>query len=92
MRAAYGVATQAIVELLAKDFYNLSGGRNDTRITLFHDRTANGKYDPVILKTFNDIVLGPWFEFKHYFTTIAPISWEHCIALQPVTCPLLSFT
>jgi hypothetical protein len=83
LRAAYAVATQAVVELLAKDFCDLSGGRNDTRITLFHDRTANGRYDPVILKTFNDVILGPWFEFRHYFTTIAPMSWEHCIALQP---------
>jgi hypothetical protein len=85
LRGAYAVSTQAIIELLAKDYSRLSKilGDDSVRFTLFHDRTANGKYDPVILETFNRTILGPCAEFKDYFTTIAPMSWEHCIALQP---------
>ena len=85
LRGAYALSTQAIVELLAKDYNRLSKivGDESVRINLFHDQTANGKYDPVILKAFNQTILGPCSEFKDYFTTIAPVSWEHCIALQP---------
>lgn len=49
---------------------------------MFHDRTAfDGKYDPTILKAFN-AQLAKW-SASSYFTTIAPLAWEHCISLQP---------
>jgi hypothetical protein len=65
-----------------RDFRNFGGGVG-SRITLFHDRTANGKYDPTLLKSFNQQILDPNFEYRSYFTTIAPLAWEDCIALQP---------
>ena len=85
LRGAYLVSVRAIIELLGQDFYRLSKIRGDdsVRITLFHDRTSNGKYDPVILRAFNQVVLSTWFKFREYFTTIAPMPWERCIALQP---------
>ena len=91
LHGAYAVSTQAIVELLAKDFKMLSEmvGDKEVRITMFHERTANGKYDPVILKAFNQTIHGPCFGVREYFTTIAPMPWEDCIALQPAD--LLAF-
>lgn len=85
LRGAYMVSTRAMIELLGDDFYKLAQIRreNSVRITLFHDRTGNGKYDPTILRAFNQVVLSQWFKFKDYFTTIAPMGWEDCVALQP---------
>lgn len=55
------------------------------RYTLFHERTGgNGKYDPTILRAFNQLKSDPTFRYRDSFVTIAPVGWEDCIALQPV--------
>jgi len=83
METAYAVLPKFVTWTLGEDFRNMSkGGR--TKITLFHDRTGgDGKYDPTVLKAFNSQMNDPDFPYKDYFTTIAPLKWEDCIALQP---------
>ncbi|MGB6480781.1 MAG: hypothetical protein WBF15_16935, partial [Candidatus Sulfotelmatobacter sp.] len=67
---------------IGDDFMNLGQG-SPARVTLFHDRTANGQYDGTILKAFNHQLMNEKFEHSKYFTTIAPLGWEDCLALQP---------
>jgi hypothetical protein len=85
LHGAYAVSTNALVELLAKDFSRLAGmvGDKVVRLNLFHDRTANGKYDPVILRAFNQTIFGLRPDLKEYFTSITSMCGEDCIALQP---------
>lgn len=58
----------------------ISRGLPGTKITLFHDRCT---YDAVLLTSFNEMMDDPTFAYKNCFTTIAPMGWEDCIALQP---------
>lgn len=52
--------------------------------TLFHERTGgDGKYDPTMLRAFNQLKNDPTFSYRNNFTTIAPLGWEDSIALQP---------
>jgi hypothetical protein len=82
LEAAYSVLTKFVMYTVGDDLNNM-GARAPARIMLFHDRTANGKYDPTILRAFNEQLLGPEFEHASYFSTIEPLTWEDCIALQP---------
>jgi hypothetical protein len=82
LKAAYRVLTKCVFQTIGEDCHNLGGGRR-AEVTLFHDRTPNGKYDTTILESFNRMVLDSDFPYKSYFTTITPLSWENCIALQP---------
>ncbi|MFZ0868340.1 MAG: hypothetical protein WA182_21685 [Candidatus Sulfotelmatobacter sp.] len=87
LKAAYFIMTVALIQSLAEDYFGMSHGR-PVKITLFHERTA--KYDSTILQAFNRTVLAPNFvPYRSYFTTITPVSWENCIALQPAD--LLAF-
>jgi hypothetical protein len=52
----------------------------NSKITLFHDRCS---YDGIFLSAFNNLMSDPTFIYKHSFTTIAPMGWEDCVALQP---------
>jgi len=58
----------------------INQGLPGTKITLFHDRCA---YDEILLAAFNEMMNDPTFAYKQCFTTIAPMGWEDCIALQP---------
>ncbi|MGB7075407.1 MAG: hypothetical protein WA578_19745, partial [Candidatus Sulfotelmatobacter sp.] len=42
-----------------------------------------GRSDGTILKAFNHQLMNEKFEHSKYFTTIAPLGWEDCLALQP---------
>jgi hypothetical protein len=88
LKAAYFIMTMALIHSLGEDYFGMSHGR-PVKITLFHDRTANGKYDSTILQAFNQTIVAPSFPFKGYFTTLASLSWESCVALQPAD--LLAF-
>ena len=52
----------------------------DAIIGLIHDR---GDYDSVLLDAFNILINDPSFAARKRFTTIAPMSSEQCISLQP---------
>jgi hypothetical protein len=83
LKAAYYLLTLFLMNQVRDDFAKLSHDEH-VRITLFHDRTGgNGEYDPTILRAFNSQVNDPNFAHAEYFTTIAPLSWENCVALQP---------
>jgi hypothetical protein len=79
---AYALLPRFLMYTLGEDFNRMFPGIPH-KITLFHDRTSShGKHDPAILSAFNE-QLGSGFQYSHYFTTIAPLGWEDCIALQP---------
>jgi hypothetical protein len=89
LEAAYGLLTIFLMQQLGADFTKFAQGTSGHAITLFHDRTGGnsksgkGKYDPTILKAFNRMIADPDFAYSHLFTTIAPMSWENCVPLQP---------
>jgi hypothetical protein len=91
LETAYQVLTRLLMFTIGEDFYKMSRGKaiEQDKITLFHDRTANGTYDPTILEAFNWQMFGSEasgggaFEYRSFFTTIAPLGWQDCIALQP---------
>jgi hypothetical protein len=82
--AAYGLLTTFNLYLIGQEFEVFAQHGRPPKITLFHDRTASdGKYDPTILRSFNRQITKPDFPYRDYFTTIAPMQWQQCIALQP---------
>lgn len=82
--AAYGLLTLFLMNLIGEDFAKFYKGGSTPKITLFHDRTAsNGKYDPTILRSFDQQLNDPDFAYKEIFTTIASLAWQQSVALQP---------
>lgn len=79
LKTAYTVLTKFTVSMISHD----CSGLRSPKITLFHDYTADGRYDTAILNAFMQIRNDPNFRFASYFTTIAPLSWEDCVPLQP---------
>lgn len=83
LKAAYYVLTLLVMDHIAEDFMREAPGRY-AKVTLFHDRTGgDGKYDPTILRAFNQMLNFRNFDGKDYFTTIAPLTWKDSVALQP---------
>jgi hypothetical protein len=83
LEAAYFLLTGFMMHQVALDFVKRAKDV-PAKITLFHDRTGgDGKYDPTILRSFNQQVNDPAFEHRRYFTTITPLQWKHSVALQP---------
>ncbi len=83
LKCAYSLLTRFVMATVAQDFDKLSNGKareNGDKITLFHDRTTG--YDATILEAFNVHISTP-SNHGAYFTTIAPLGWEDCVALQP---------
>jgi hypothetical protein len=84
LRAAYHVFTQFIMYHIVQDIRRMASPSSFARVTLFHDRTGgDGKYDPAILRAFNQAINRRGFDGGAYFTTIAPLAWEDSVALQP---------
>lgn len=84
LEAAYYWLTRFLMLTISNDIrrYNKFGGH--VEISLIHDRTGgNGKYDPTIRRAFDQMVNDQTFHGREMFTTIAPMSWEKCIPLQP---------
>lgn len=83
LKAAYGLLPRFVMYTVGDDLHNLGQGI-PAKVTLFHDRTGgDGKYDPTILRAFNTQMNGSGFRYKDSFTTIAPLSWQDCVPLQP---------
>lgn len=80
MGTAYDLLTKFVLYTIGEDYEREAPG-TEAKITLFHDRTP--KHDATILRAFNKLVLDSNFKYPHYFTTIAPLGREDCIALQP---------
>lgn len=83
LELAYAVLLDFLMYTIADDFAKLNQGHREVKITLYHDRTANGKYDPTILRQFNSTLNSKNFPYGHYFTSISSMSWENCLLLQP---------
>jgi hypothetical protein len=80
LKAGYYVSTVFLMHAIGVDFERFSDGKGYS-VTLFHDRT---QYDSTILDAFNAQKKEKNLPYRRdCFTTIAPLGWEHCRALQP---------
>ncbi len=77
----YGFLYGALLRLIMFELdYRYCRHNPSLRITLFHDRC---EYDAEILRVFNRFIKHETLEHKECFSTIAPLSWEDCVPLQP---------
>lgn len=82
--ATYFWLTTFMLIQIGKDLNGTPKNGSAIRFTLFHDRTSgDGSYNPTILRAFNRLKNDQTFSHREKFTTIAPLGWEDCIALQP---------
>jgi hypothetical protein len=70
-----------MLEMVAqvRDARKQLGRTRPVQYVLFHDRC---NYDADLLRAFNQMLDDPTFVEKEMFSTLAPLSWEHCIPLQ----------
>jgi hypothetical protein len=80
-RACYEVLLQYVMLQLGRDIHSRNPGYEHCRVALFHDHTKF--YDAWLNSAFFAMKEDPSFLYRQYFTTIAPMTWEDCIALQP---------
>lgn len=78
--AGYNLLTTWVLYTIGDDF-KTHAMNAPVKIALFHDRTPG--HDTTILRAFNRLVVDSDFPYRSYFTTIAPLAWQDCIALQP---------
>jgi hypothetical protein len=84
LRLAYMLLTDFLLFSIGEDFVRFAGGNiGDHKVTLFHDRTANGKYDATILRQFSNTLATPGFPHRALFTSITSFRWQDCVLLQP---------
>lgn len=84
LEAAYYWFTRFLMLTISSDFRRFNKRGGPISISLIHDRTGgNGSYDPTILRAFNTMVNDETFKGREMFTTVAPMPWEKCVALQP---------
>lgn len=77
LKLAYMLLTDFLLFSIGEDFTRFAGGNiGDHKVTLFHDRTANGKYDPTILRQFNSTLATPGFPHADLFTSITSFRWQ----------------
>ena len=79
---AYDLLTKFMMQTIGDDFDDLGDGR-PAKVRLFHDRTANGKYDGTVARAFDQLIADEHFKHARYFTSIEPLDGEECVALQP---------
>ena len=60
---------------------NILAREKDQLVTIIHDR-AKG-YNQILLESFDAMLNDQTFHYRNRFSSIAPMSWEHCIPLQP---------
>jgi hypothetical protein len=80
-RACYEVLLQYLMLDLGMDIEKRNPGYEDCRVALFHDHTKF--YDAWLNSAFYAMKDDPSFRQKQYFSTIAPMTWQDCIPLQP---------
>ena len=84
LEATYFWLTTFMLMQIGKDLNGTPKNGRALTFTFFHDRTGgDGKYDSTILNAFNRLKNDQTFNYRDRFTTIAPLGWERCIALQP---------
>lgn len=81
LELAYRLMLDFVMLTVVEDFYKLNPAREDWRVALFHDRTANGKYDPSLHRQFD--VTKHSASLGRFFTSITSMTWEECVLLQP---------
>lgn len=83
LASAYFFLTGFLMHKIVPDI-EISAQGYPFRIVLFHDRTGgDGRYDSVILRSFNQQKNDLTFPYRDYYTTVAPLGWQDSIALQP---------
>lgn len=78
--AGYNLLTTWLLYTIGDDFKSHAPD-TPVKIALIHDRTSG--HDITILRAFNRVVVDSGFPYRSYFTTVAPVAWQDCIALQP---------
>jgi hypothetical protein len=59
---------------------NILGRETWQLVSIIHDRTKG--YNQVLLDSFDSTVSDETFKYRDRFSSITPMSWEHCIPLQ----------
>jgi hypothetical protein len=59
---------------------NILAQERDELVSIIHDR-AEG-YNQILLEAFDAMLNDPTFLYRKRFSSITPMSWEHCIPLQ----------
>lgn len=84
LEAAYFWLIRFLMITISKDFRRHNVHDGHVEISLIHDRTGgDGKYDPTILRAFNQMISDVTFQGREVFTGIKSLSWDQCVALQP---------
>jgi hypothetical protein len=80
VRGAYQVLLQYLMLELGATI-DQNAPNSGVTLPLIHDRTKH--YDEIIQKSFFELKDDRGFRYSQYFTTIAPMCWQQCVALQP---------
>jgi hypothetical protein len=77
-KPAYGLLLKYLMieignNILAREKWNL--------VSIIHDRTKG--YNQTLLDAFDAMIVDETFAHRERFSSITPMSWEHCIPLQP---------
>ncbi len=82
LKAGYRLLTKFLLYLTGQDFRHFFGDGH-AELKLFHDLTGgNGKYDPTILRAFEEEMAKPDFAYRRNFTTIESVTWQTHVELQ----------
>ena len=79
LRFAYVILLNHLMIEIGNLVVNRKEYSND-RVALIHDRCD---YDAALLEMFNYVKADPAFKYRNLYSTIAPMSWEDCVPLQP---------
>lgn len=75
-----GFAYVLLLNFLMIEIGDYTLKKQPSAISLVHDRC---NYDAALLEAFDHLMDDLNFEYRESFTTISPMSWEHCVPLQP---------
>ncbi len=78
-RACYAATFSFLMLQLAEDI-DLRPGYEHEKVTLVHDQ--NESYDAAIARAFQRMKTDASFKGRHYFTSLTPCRWQHCVPLQ----------
>lgn len=79
--SAYAIATLFLIDGLGRWLAQKDRNQNpELRLTLLHERCDWGGE---MLRRFKSLVEDPAFAFRRYFTSLSPVCWQACTALQP---------
>lgn len=79
-RGSYQVLLQYLMLEMGQTVHR-NAPQGGITLPILHDQTTH--YDQSIQRSFFELKNDPSFRYADIFTTIAPMSWQQCVALQP---------